>query len=50
MFSCIPDAYKGAWNYPEHVEQKLRELNEKATECYELHQAFIMFARQKLKC
>jgi len=50
MFSCVPDSCRGAWNYPEHVDQTLRELNEKATECYELHQSFAMLARQKLKC
>lgn len=50
MFSCIPDNSRGAWDYPEHVEQTLRELNKNATECYELHQSFVIFTRQRLKC
>lgn len=50
MFSCIPDNCRGAWNYPKHVEQTLRELNKNATECYELHQSFVIFSRQRLKC
>ena len=50
MFSCIPDVFRGAWDYPEHVDQTLRELNEKATECYELHQSFVIFTRRKLNC
>lgn len=50
MFSCVPDVCRGAWNYPEHVDQTLRELNEKATECYKLHQGFVIFTRQRLKC
>lgn len=50
MFSCVPDACRGAWDYPEHVDQTLRELNEKATECYNLHQGFVIFTRQRLKC
>ena len=50
VFSCVPDAYRGAWNYPAHVHEQLRELNDKATECHDLHQQFVMFARRKLKC
>lgn len=50
MFSCVPDMYRGAWDYPEHVNQAIKEPNEKATECYELHQAFVIFTRQKLNC
>ncbi|UGA55423.1 hypothetical protein [Vibrio sp. VB16] len=50
MFSCVPDAYRGAWDYPKHVDEQLSELNEKAAECYQLHQAFVLFARRELKC
>lgn len=48
--TCIPEQYRGAYDYPEHVCIILKDLNMKATECYELHQGFLMFARQKLRC
>ncbi|MFM5101690.1 hypothetical protein [Aeromonas veronii] len=50
LFSCVPDAYRGAWDYPAHVDKQLRELNEMAKECHELHQKFVLFTRRKLKC
>jgi len=48
--TCIPDQYRGAYDYPEHVCIILKNLNVKATKCYELHQGFVTFARQKLRC
>ncbi|OBU17365.1 hypothetical protein [Photobacterium aquimaris] len=50
MFSCIPDAYRNAWDWPPHVEEQIRELNELGTELFELHQDFVLTARRKLKC
>lgn len=50
MFSCIPDAYRGAWNRPPHVEEQIRELNELGTDLFELHEDFVLTARRKLKC
>jgi hypothetical protein len=50
MLSTVPDAYRGAWDYPEHVDVRIKELNEKSTECYKLHQQFLMLGRRKLKC
>ena len=48
--TCIPEAYRGVYDYPEHVCRIIKDLNEKATECYELHQGFVTFARQRLRC
>ncbi|WP_159167587.1 MULTISPECIES: hypothetical protein [Aeromonas] len=50
MMSAVPDAYRGAWNWPEHVDIRIKELNEKSAECYKLHQQFVMLGRRKLKC
>lgn len=50
MFTCIPDNCRGAWDYPPHVEAKLKSLNESASECYKLHQEFVFFTRTKLSC
>lgn len=50
MLSAVPDAFRGDWDWPEHVDLRIKELNEKSTECYELHQQFVMLGRRKLKC
>ncbi|MEZ9950684.1 hypothetical protein AB4376_18295 [Vibrio breoganii] len=50
MCSCVPDAYRGAWDWPPHVDEQIKELNELSTECYELHQELVLLARRKLKC
>ncbi len=50
MFSCIPDAYRGAWDWPPHVEEQIRELNTLGTELFELHKDLVLTARRKLKC
>ena len=50
MLTCIPDAYRGAYNWPQHVDDRLKMLNDLATECYELHRGFVLLSRRKLKC
>lgn len=50
IFSCISDAYRGAWDWPKHVDYKVRELYELGAECFELHRDFVISARRKLKC
>lgn len=50
MYSCIPDAYRSAWNWPEHVEEKIKELNEYSAKCYTLHRELVLLGRRKLKC
>ncbi|HCE3304116.1 TPA: hypothetical protein NG558_004297 [Vibrio parahaemolyticus] len=50
IFSCIPDAYRNAWDWPKHVDDQIRELNELGTELFELHKEFVLLARRKLKC
>ena len=49
-FSCIPDAYRGAWDWPPHVHEQIRELNDLGSELFELHKTLILKARSKLKC
>ncbi|WP_434985306.1 hypothetical protein [Vreelandella zhaodongensis] len=50
ILSAVPDAYRGEWEWPERVETRINELNKLSTECYELHQQFVMLGRRKLKC
>ena len=50
MLSAVPVAYRGVWDWPEHVDLRIKELNEKSTECYRLHQQFDLLGRRKLKC
>lgn len=50
MFSCIPDAYRGEWDYPSSVHDKIRELNTLGTELFELHKDLVLTARRKLRC
>jgi hypothetical protein len=50
ILTCIPDAYRGTDNWPQHVDDRLEMLNNLATECYELHRGFILLSRRKLKC
>lgn len=50
MLSAVPVAYQDAWNWPEHVEVRIKELNDLSSECYKLHQQFILLGRRKLKC
>jgi len=50
IFSCIPDAYRGAWDWPQHVNEQIKELNELSSELFELHKALVLLARGKLKC
>lgn len=49
IFSCVPDAYRGAWEWPAHVDEQIRELNELGTELFELHKDLVLTARRKLK-
>lgn len=49
-YSCIPDAYRGAWEWPKHVDEQIRELNSLASECFEKHKELVLTARRKLKC
>jgi len=50
MFSCIPDAYRNALDWPPHVNEQIKELNDLATECFELHTDLVLSARRSLKC
>lgn len=50
MLSCIPDAYRGDWDWPDHVNEKIERLNAMGTECFELHRDLILYGRRKLKC
>lgn len=50
MLSAVPDIYRGALDWPDHVDVRIKELNEKSSECYQLHQQFVMLGRRKLKC
>lgn len=50
MLSCIPDAYRGEWDWPEHVEKKIKHLNSRSTECFNLHRELVLLGRRKLKC
>lgn len=47
-FTCIPDAYRGSDDWPEHVDKKIGELNTLGTECYELYVAFVRLGKQTL--
>lgn len=37
QLSVVPEAYRGVYGWPEYVDERVRELNEKSTECYKLH-------------
>ncbi|NYA43251.1 hypothetical protein HZI31_08035 [Serratia fonticola] len=50
LLRVIPDAYVGNWDYPEWVNEKLKNLNSASSRCYQLHQDFISLCRNKLKC
>ncbi|WP_282168113.1 hypothetical protein [Shewanella japonica] len=50
IFSCIPDAYRNAWEWPAHIDEQVKELNDLGTELFELHKDLIITARRKLKC
>ena len=50
MFSCIPDLYRGDWDWPDHVNKIINELNSMSTDCFDLHQELILLGRRKLKC
>lgn len=50
MLSCIPDAYRSAWDWPDHFNEKIKRLNSMGTECFELHRDLVLCARRKLKC
>jgi hypothetical protein len=50
ILTCIPNAYIGTDDWPEHVDIKLRNLNVLSSECYELHRNFVLLSRHKLKC
>ncbi|WP_299017467.1 hypothetical protein [uncultured Photobacterium sp.] len=50
VYSCIPDPYREAGNRPKHVEKQINELNDMATECFQLHKEFVLLVRRKLKC
>ncbi|PKM09826.1 MAG: hypothetical protein CVV13_15120 [Gammaproteobacteria bacterium HGW-Gammaproteobacteria-3] len=50
MFSAIPDMYRGDWNWPDFVTERVRELNTKASECFTRHQEFIALSKSRLKC
>lgn len=49
-FSAIPDKYRGDWDWPEFVTERVKELNSKASECYTHHQGFIALCKNRLKC
>lgn len=49
-YRCVPDQYVNDFNYPPEVDQSLKELNEMATELYEIHSELIRTARRNLGC
>lgn len=50
IFSCVPDAYRGEWDWPSHIDKQIEELNELGTELFELHKEIVLTARRKFKC
>jgi hypothetical protein len=48
--SVIPDRYRGEWDMPDFVTQRVSELNSIATECYTKHQQFIAYCKVRLGC
>lgn len=50
LFSAVPDMYRDDWNMPEFVLKRIKDLNDKATECYKYHQSFIAHCKARLKC
>ena len=49
-YRCVPDQYVGDFNYPPEVDQTLKELNDMATELYEIHSNLIRKSRSQLSC
>jgi len=49
-YRCVPDPYVGDFNYPPEVDQTLKELNEMATELYQIHSKLVRTARRNLWC
>ena len=48
--SVIPDRYRANdWNLPEWVTTQIKELNDLATELYNMHQEFIKFAKSTIQ-
>ncbi len=50
FYSVIPDGHRGDWEQPDYVNEKIKDLNQKATNCYSQHQEFITLCKNKLKC
>jgi hypothetical protein len=50
IYSCIPDQYRGTDDWPEHVDDKLKELNDLADQCWDHYRAFVQFGRRQLNC
>ncbi|MDP2204287.1 MAG: hypothetical protein Q8K07_19905 [Methylicorpusculum sp.] len=50
FFSAIPDMYRGDWDWPDFVSERVKELNTKASECFTCHQEFIALSKNRLKC
>ncbi|KAF7777288.1 hypothetical protein PMAN_a2540 [Pseudoalteromonas marina] len=50
VFSCIPDRYRGSYDWPDNVSEQISELNDLATELFELHREFILSTRLRLVC
>lgn len=38
MLSAVPEAYRGAWGWPKHIDKRINELNGLRSECYNLNQ------------
>ncbi|GAA0362465.1 hypothetical protein GCM10009092_28550 [Bowmanella denitrificans] len=49
-YRCVPDPYVGDFNYPPEVDKTLCELNDMATELYNMHSELVRKARTTLSC
>ncbi|HGN1756362.1 TPA: hypothetical protein ACKRTC_003544 [Proteus mirabilis] len=49
-FSCIPDLYRGQFEYPDELHIKIKKINEMSAECYKLYEDLICKARNILIC
>ncbi|MGI9278336.1 MAG: hypothetical protein ACR2PX_01745 [Endozoicomonas sp.] len=48
--SVVPDRVRGDWDWPKWVDDDVKAVNKMASEVFVLHQSFIKFMRETLKC
>ena len=48
--SAVPDRVKSDWDWPEWVENDIKELNTLSSETFKAHQSFIKLMRELLTC